>query len=246
MSTACELRVQDQKLVGSKATMPIQLATKNPDDPWSPSPLIGEAWLDPKTGKLVLGDGKFELLVDRDWDQACMKRHPPLPGLLVPAGPVECGEVPMPERAGSCDKKTPPEHCSDEEKKTGAKKFGAVMLRASAELPLEKIKEWLEEHLPGLARSIIEKLTAAAGAAIVLIGTRDENGPKLMRTFVFVGLEVFGGEGVKAGAGVAKEATSAKPLRLATGDPGDYTSPSDLDSDLLALPAGTGEDEGGS
>lgn len=232
-SDGCELRVKDQELVAAKATVPVQLATKNPDDPWAPSPLVGEAWLYPGVGKLVLGDGKFWLLVDRDWDQECMSSHRSLPGLLLPVGPVECGEVPMPERAKSCDETTPPEHCGDTEKTTGAKSFGAVMLRASHDLPISKIKDWLADHLPGIARPLIDKLTVDAGAAIVLIGTRDADGPKLMRTFVFAGLELFGGSGLQGGVGVAKEAVSTEPLRLATRDPDDYLSPSDLDSNLL-------------
>jgi hypothetical protein len=142
-----------------------------------------------------------------------------VPGLLVPIGPVECGQLPPPPQR-QCEPDD--EECSDADKLTAATKFGAVMTRVGGGL---KDVPWIGKFFKWLPFDV------EVGVAAVSIGTLDESRPALMRAFAFEYGRIGGSSGgLDKQAAFEQEATSTKPLRLATRDPDGILSPSDFDA----------------
>ncbi len=75
-------------------------------------------------------------------------------------------------------------------------------------------------------------ITPQAGTALVFVGTTDATRPPITRVFAFGGAGVHGATGLDKQLAVSDDATSARPLHLATSDPGDALAPSDFDSQL--------------
>ena len=235
----CMFSAADDDDAGWVIAEPMSLSLGDPDDAHSYTKLAGPATLGRQSGLLEAADGEFTVKLGGDWHpKDCGTAADAAHGYLVPFGPVECGEVPMPPRGKDCDTKDRPKlACTDADKRSAATKFGAILVRAGHDVPIDKEIEWLKRFLPeGVVHSLLDKIKIGADIAVVQIGTLDDGGPRLMRTFVFAGLQLGGPSDFDEQFAIAKETVSKTPLRLATGDPTSWTGPSDLDSDILDLP----------
>lgn len=216
-----------------------RLATKDPDNPAARSDFQGEAVLDPGSGWLFGANGFFNLMLEGRWDpETCKATVGEIRGLLMPIGPVECGQVPAPKTGDRCA----PEgvECSESDKLAAATEFTALLVRGTVDI----------SDLPGINRLPWDWLPWAPelGGAKVTIGTLDTTGPPLTRVFVFAGAGLDGSGAADLQVGVDKEASSTKPLRLATRDPDRLRSPSDFGHGMfspakLVIKGGTNTEE---
>ena len=226
-ATHCEFRAKSSGSAGYGARKDFHLALRDPDDPNAPSDLQGEAELNAGLARLFAADGKFDVKLPGTWSpKGCKVPGGEVPGWLLPAGPVFCGEVPQPARGKACDDDAAT--CTEADKLAPATRFGAMIERVGFDIPLARLRK----RLPAAARYLLDKLAPEAGIALVHIGTLDGPEPRRMRTFLFAG---FAGDaaGLDGQVGFDSEATSTTPLRLATEDPDGWASDSDFDSDVI-------------
>ena len=223
----CAFRAASSADAPYGARHPFQLALRDPADPDAPSDLQGEATLNAGLGWLFAAEGKFSVKLDGSVEPADCRAHGgELPGWLLPAGPVFCGEVPAPKRGTACDDEA--ERCTSAERLAPAKRFGALMTRVGFDLPISR----LTRRLPPAARHLLNTLTPEMGVALVEIGTLEGPEPRRVRTFLFAGLS-GSAAGLNGQVGVDREATSTESLALALGDPDEWFADSDFDSDLI-------------
>ncbi len=227
----CRFRAQAVE-AGTTPSQQFSLAKTDPDSDTDLPSWGMDAPMDRKTNEISLGGGGFKITPQGTWSSACAGQTGAVGGRLLPVGPVECGEVPQPKE-WNCDQDKE-EKCSVDDRRKAGKKFAAMLVRFSHDLPLDKLKEKLAPYLPGPLKWLLDKLTAGVTVCVVRIGSLDTT-PRLTRTFLFTGLEFFGPAGLDEQWGVDKEAEASEPMKLAY-DPDDMTGDSDFDSNIWNLP----------
>ncbi len=204
----------------------MRLAVRDGANPSARSDFQGDAVLDAATTVLMLARLHFLPHLQGTWDPLqCANTSGDIDGVLMPVGPVECGDVPDPP---SVDCSTTEGDCSDRERMAASTKFAALMVRVGYGRDASGLRYvgWILDLL-GIVPQV--------GGAVVLVGTVDGPEPPILRAFAFGGAGIHGPTGLDKQVGVAGEATSARPLRLATRDPQDLLSASDFDSEPRSL-----------
>jgi uncharacterized protein DUF4157 len=185
------------------------LALGDPDQIYAPTEFSGPATHHAygANSRLVGDKNPFLIGLGGRWEQdSCNLTPLQTPGQLTPIGPVKCGWVPPPPQ-GDCDTEKKEKECTDDYKKSPARRFTGLLGGVSVDL---------SKYLPPILQPFV---SVGANGALVVFGTTDLKGPQISRAFLYAGatLSGSGADLSRLSAAGAPERDVGQPVQLETG-----------------------------